>query len=277
MLNIMKADLYRILKGKAIYITILVIVIWAVISIVTMQAGTISAGVTSTSADIDYELAERLSNSDSISEYREIMKESGEFDLDSDIIAENGNLYYVFIVIVSIILVSDFSHKTIKNTLSSSVSRRKYYVSKMLIIYLLSTILIFFNIYFNHFLNLIVNGSGFTASIGLITKQTLTQLPLMYGIISLLSCIAFVFKKGAVFNSISIPLLLVVQLLVSVVISLLKVEADWFYNYEFQVALRNLVNNSTDTYILKCSLLGLAYIVIFNILGYYSFKKTEIK
>ncbi len=205
------------------------------------------------------------------------MKESGEFDLDSDIIAENGNLYYVFIVVVSIILVCDFSHKTIKNTLSSSVSRKKYYISKMLLIYIISTILIFFNVYLNHFLNLIVNGTGFTSSIGLITKQTLTQLPLMYGIISLLTCMAFIFKKGAIFNSISIPLILVIQLLASAVVSLLKVNADWFYNYEFQFALRNLINNPTDTYILKCSLLGLAYIVIFNILGYYSFKKTEIK
>ncbi len=276
MLNIMKADLYRILKGKAIYITILVIILWAVISVVAMQAGTISAGVTTTSEEIDYELIEKLNNTNSISEYREIMKESGEFNLDSDIIAENGNLYYIFIVVVSIILVCDFSHKTIKNTLSD-ISRKKYYISKILLIYLLSTILIFFNVYFNHFLNLIVNGSGFTSSIGILTKQTIIQLPLMYGIISLLTCLSFVFKKGAIFNSISIPLIIVIQLLASVLMSILKVNADWFYNYEFQFALRNLVNNPTSIYILKCALLGLAYIIIFNIIGYYSFKKTEIK
>lgn len=38
-----------------------------------------------------------------------------------------------------------------------------------------------------------------------------------------------------------------------------------------------LVNNPTNKYIVSCAILGIAYIVIFNTIGYYAFKKAEIK
>ena len=107
--------------------------------------------------------------------------------------------------------------------------------------------------------------------------MTIYQLPLLYGIICLLVSIAFITRKTSMFNTISIPFIMVFQLLVMTITSMFRIKADWFTNYELQYALVNLSNNPTSSYILKCSLLGIGYIVIFGLIGYYAFKKAEIK
>ena len=44
------------------------------------------------------------------------MKSQGEFKLDKEILGQNVNLYYVFIVITVVTLCVDFSNRTVKNT-----------------------------------------------------------------------------------------------------------------------------------------------------------------
>lgn len=90
-------------------------------------------------------------------------------------------------------------------------------------------------------------------------------------------CLAFVFKKVSLFNSISIPLIVVIQIIMISVTNLFKLNVTWINDYEIQTALIKLVNNPTNKYIVSCTILGIAYTVIFNIIGYYSFKKAEIK
>lgn len=107
--------------------------------------------------------------------------------------------------------------------------------------------------------------------------MTIYQLPILYGIICLLVCFAFITRKTSIFNTVSIPFIMVFQLIVMTITSMFKIKADWFTNYELQSALINLSNNPTSGYILKCSLLGIGYIVVFNLIGYYVFKKAEIK
>ena len=210
-------------------------------------------------------------------EFRKIMKDMGEIQLDKDIIGANANLYYFFIVITVIVLVNDFSHKSIKNSISSAISRKEYYFAKLLLILGLGTFLIFFNNYGTYILNLIINGKGFSTPLLEFTKLTIVQLPLLYGIISLLVCFAFVLKKTSLFNAISISFIMVIELIVVSVVNLFKIKADWFYNYEIQSALSKLVNNPTNKYIISCAILGIVYMIIFNLIGYYAFKKTEIK
>ena len=107
--------------------------------------------------------------------------------------------------------------------------------------------------------------------------MTIYQLPILYGIICLLVCFAFITKKASMFNATSIPFVIIFQIVILTITSLFKIQMDLFANYEFQNALFNLAYKSINEYILKCSLLGLAYIIIFTIIGYYSFKNGEIK
>ncbi|MDE5587063.1 MAG: hypothetical protein K2I72_01675 [Bacilli bacterium] len=279
MINMIKADLYRIFKGKAIYIVLFAIIVLSLICVIGLTPGHIGmTSMTDSRLNIDdEEFVGIIAETNSIKDLRRLMKSYGGYELDQAVLGTNVNLYYVFIVIVVIVLCTDFSNKSIKNTLSSAISRNKYYWSKAILIFLICTFLVLFNNYFFYFTNLLINGKDFASSFGDIFKSTMIQFPLIYGIMSLLICFAFLFKKTATFNTIAIPFIMVFQLLVLGIINLFRIKADWFYQYEIQNALSNLVNHPTSEYILRCALLGFFYMILFTILGYYAFKNTEIQ
>lgn len=282
MFNMIKADLYRIFKGKGLYIAITVMAIAAVFSIIAMCPGHI--GLDKVTEDSysnsikNEEVIQQIKDTNSLIETRKIVKEHTDgFPLDKQIIGTNVNLYYFFIVIVALVLVTDFSNSTIKNTLSSAISRKKYYLSKAVICFGIGTFLILLNNYGIYICDILINGSKFATSFIEITKLTLMQMPLLYGIMSLLLCIGFCTKKMATFNGIAIPFLMAFQLIIMGIISLFKFDGANILQYEFQYAMGNLASSPTSTYIMNCALLGLIYIVIFNIIGYNIFKRTEIK
>ncbi len=278
MFNIIKSDLYRLFRGKAIYIVTAVIIFLSVISIVTLSPGHVGLSTSSSNLSLENaELLAKISTVNSLKEFRDVIKSIGTFALDKEVIGQNVNLYYVFIVVVVIVLTVDFSNKSIKNTLASAISRKKYYFSKLLLVLGISTFFVLLNNYFTYFLNITVNGKEFASSFMEITKLTIYQIPLIYGIISLLICFAFSFMKTSTFNTLSIPFIMVFQLIASGIITLFRLKADIFYNYEIQYALCNLANNPTNSYILKCAILGIIYVIVFNFIGYNLFKKAEIK
>ena len=279
MLNIIKSDLYRVFRGKAIYIAIAFILILASVSCFAMSPGHIgfaSSSIEETDYDNE-ELLEKVYETDSIMETREIMKEYGSFPLDKSQLGANANLYYFFIIVVVIVLVTDLSNSTAKNTLSSAISRKKYYFSKLITCLGLGTVLILINNYGSYVINLIMNGKEFSAGILEITKLTILQLPILYAIISVLVCIGFCFRKTGTFNSITIPLIMVVQLVIMGVATLFHLDGANILNYEFQYIIGNLVANPSNTYILKTLALAIFYIIVFNVIGYSVFRKTEIK
>ena len=279
MLNVIKSDLYRIFKGKSIYVAIIIILILASVSCFSMSPGHIGVNTSFEEQPLieDEEILNKVYETDSILETREIMKEYGAYPLDKAQLGANANLYYFFIIIVVIVLVTDLSNSTAKNTLSSAISRKKYYMSKLITCIGLGTFLVLVNNYGSYLINLIMNGKEFSAGILEITKLTILQLPILYGIISMLVCIGFCFRKTGTFNSITIPLIIVMQLVIMGCSSLFHLNANNILNYEFQYIIGNLITDPSNTYILKTLVLAVFYILIFNVIGYRVFKKTEIK
>ena len=74
MINIMKSDLYRILKGKVIYIVLLVVIFVSILNSMLMQAGNVGI---SFEKDID-----NLNDVSNLKEYRDLVKEVERFELD---------------------------------------------------------------------------------------------------------------------------------------------------------------------------------------------------
>ena len=279
MLNIIKADLYRIFKGKAIYVAIIIILVLASVSCFSMSPGHIGINTSFEEQPLvqDEELLNKLYETDSILETRKLMKEYGAYPLDKDQLGANANLYYIFIIIVVTVLVTDLSNSTAKNTLSSAISRKKYYLSKLITCIGLGTFLVLINNYGSYLINLIMNGREFSAGLLEIMKLTILQLPCFYGIISLLVCIGFCFRKTGTFNSITIPLIIVVQLILTGISTLFHLDTTNILNYEFQYIIGNLIANPSNTYILQTLVLAIFYIIVFNVIGYRVFRKTEIK
>lgn len=279
MLNIIKSDLYRVFKRKSIYIAIIFILFLASVSCFSMSPGHI--GITTSSEEQplikDKEILKQVYETNSIFETRNLMKEYGAYPLDKAQLGANANLYYFFIIIVVIVLVTDLSNSTAKNTLSSAISRKKYYFSKLITCIGLGTFLVLINNYGSYLINLIMNGKEFSAGFLEITKLTIIQLPILYGIISMLVCIGFCFKKTGTFNSITIPLIIVIQFIIMGAATLFHFDGSNILNYEFQYIIGNLISNPSNTYILKTLVLAIFYIIIFNTIGYRVFRKTEIK
>lgn len=276
MINMMRADFYRLVRSKVFYITIVVMLLMIGCSIYFVQPGQIMVfGISETDTGISSQSLDEAASL-GMSELRELMLHAEGYQLDKDILAANMNLYYIFIFIAAIVLTVEFSSGGVKNTLSSAISRNKYFFSKILFVNICCVALFFLNTFIVYYSNIIFNSRNLASDIETVTKISLLQLPAILAFISVLMGIGFIVKKTAGFNTITILFMTIVQLLFTLCIKVFKMK-ETFMDYEFQTMISKLANDPSDTYILHSYLYCAAVIVIFNLLGYMFFKKAEIK
>ncbi len=281
MINMMKADLFRIIRSKSIYVIFAIMLTMAIISAVIKMPGTIATA-----------------NSDSMEEINEIADEENTNSLDAvlskldskrsdeqkkefslKVIGSNMNLYYFIVFIVYGVLAADISNKTIKNTLSSISDKRKYFLSKLIFILSAATLLIFLNTLFFYGINMIVNGEKYSVSLLRMLEATLLQLPILLGLTAFLTLIVYIFKSGAWYNSIALLGIILFQTILSLSNSLLKCSAITTYlkKYEAQVALYKLAVHPETYHTIVCIIMGIVMFLASVIASYYIFKKSEIK
>ncbi len=264
MINMMRADLYRIFKGVGIYIAIILIVLMSGISIKMKDAGQLGRSDSAFDEAISYEITGDGSDESSL--------------LVRSIISTNMNLYYPLIIIVFVLLVADFSNKTIKNTLTSATSKKKYFMYKMLMCLFGTIIFVTISNLYTYAVNFIVNGKAYTEPIGNIFKATFLQMPLLLGIVSFLVLLGFLFKKPAIFNAVSICFVMVFQLLAQAVYAITKADVivKFMSKYELQTALKKLAYFPDSKYAVTCMCIGFAEILLCTMLGCFLFKKSEV-
>ena len=281
MINMMKADLFRIIRSKSIYVIFAIMLTMAIISAVIKMPGTIATA-----------------NSDSMEEINEIADEENTNSLDAvlskldskrsdeqkknfslKVIGSNMNLYYFIVFIVYGVLAADISNKTIKNTLSSISDKRKYFLSKLIFILSAATLLIFLNTLFFYGINMIVKGEKYSVSLLRMLEATLLQLPILLGLTAFLTLIVYIFKSGAWYNSIALLGIILFQTILSLINSLLKCSAITTYlkKYEAQVALYKLAVHPETYHTIVCIIMGIVMFLASVIASYYIFKKSEIK
>ena len=127
-----------------------------------------------------------------------------------------------------------------------------------------------------YFMNIIMNGKQFSSNFIDFTKCVLMQYPIIIGMLGILVGLAFVTRKRSTFNTISIALLIITQLILMAIITLFRIDPV-ILKWELQNILENLVQNPANEYIIKTCILGFTYFTGANLIGYYSFKKSEIK
>lgn len=283
MFNMIKADSYRITKSIAFYIAAAIIFVFAAVSIYLVSPGTIgqaNIGDISTAQysqetpldDISFEEMHDLTPKD----MRKIMLETENYELDREILAMNMNLYYCFIFIAALIITVDFSSGSAKNTLSSAISRNKYFISKTAIVFGICIFLFFLNTYVVYFGNMIFNSGKVSSDLWTVTKVSLLQLPPMLALMSILTGIAFAVRKTAVYNMITIPLVMVFQLILGVLIKIFDLKSK-IADFELQIMIGKLSADPSDKYIIQSCIVCTVIIIAFLSLGYASFRKSEIK
>jgi ABC-type transport system involved in multi-copper enzyme maturation permease subunit len=274
-----KADFYRIFRGIGIYIGIGIMLLIIGISVYAIEPGSLGTTATpsneSYSTPIDNMTTEELQNFN-MTDYRKLMLKSDGFELDRAMLANNMNLYYVFIFVAVLAVAADFSLGSVKNTLSSAISRNKYFLSKTLFTTLVCLLIFFANTYLSHFAIIAFDNEKFTASLGTITKVSLMQLPAILALISILNGLSFVVKKTSIFNTIAIPLVMIFQLLLSFTIKIFNID-EKYMSYELQTMLSKLAYNPSDSYLVHSYIICFVLIAVFTALGYFSFRKTEIR
>lgn len=269
MINLMKADLYRIFRCSGIYFAFAIVIIISSLSVAMKEPGYIGNG--SLSLEHEGETVVMVSASTEDTDAEKLLVRS--------VIANNINLYYPLIIVVFMILMSDFSNKTLKNTLTSVVSKGKYFAYKLTMCLGFSMLFIIFGNLFIYFQNLIVNGERYTESISNIFKATFLQMPILLGIVSFLVFIGFFSKRAALYNGISISIISVFQLSLGAIyfITKSKLLGKFLEKYEWQAILGKLAYFPESKYCVICLIIGLAEIIIFGGLSYLIFKRSEIK
>lgn len=283
MINMIKADFYRTVRNIAFYIALGIVLLMLGLSIYIIQPGSMGQVNTeevdttsySQSSRFDELSVQDMSNM-SIKDMRQFMLDSEGYELDRDILGTNMNLYYIFIFITVIAITNDFSSGSIKNTLSSAINRKKYFLSKCAFVFCVCTGIFLLNTYVCYFANLIFNSGKVSSDIWTMTKVSLIQLPVMAALMSILIGIAFSVKKTSIFNVIAIPLIMVFQLILNLVITLFNIN-NKIADYELQVMINKLAAEPSKGYIIISFIYCAAIIALFLSLGYISFRKSEIK
>lgn len=284
MINMIKADFYRVFRGSAIYIAIFLMLAMIAMSIYNVSGGAVGQASVGDISTTEYELnLDNLEGYDyeeiqkmSMSEYRKVMLTAKNYKLDKSILASNMNLYYIFIFVAALAITIDFSAGSIKNTLSSAISRRKYYVSKIIFVNLICIILFFCNTYLAYFANIIFNSKNLASSIGEVTKITVMQIPEVLALVSLLVGIAFLTKRTAIYNMISLPFIVVFQLVLGVVVHIFHIKETYIY-YELQLMFGKLAGKPSGHYVFHAYLLCAIILLFCYLCGWLSFRKTEVK
>lgn len=283
MINMIKADLYRITKNIAFYIAVGLVLLMIGVSIYLVQPGTVgqtSVGDVSTAQYSQETQLDDMSVQDiydlSAKDIRKVMLNMEGYELDKDVLASNMNLYYIFIFIVVLAIAVDFSAGSVKNTLSSAISRNRYFLSKTLFVFGICILIFFMNTYVCYFANLIFNDGKVSSDLWTVTKISFLQIPPMLALMSILIGLAFTFRKTSVFNVIAIPLVMVFQIIMSLVITLFNLDSK-ITDFELQIMIGRLADEPSGNYIAKSYIYCAVIIIAFLSLGYTSFRKSEIR
>ncbi len=252
MLNMMKADVQRIFRGKGIYLTMGVLVLFIVMHVI----GTSNVG-------------------DTTLRYAGISMPFYMMQLTSNVI-------FAVIPIVIMIAADDFTTGTAKNVLTSGTSRMHYYISKLLLSFLFCLLLFVLHIFGGTLIATIVHGFGGTFDMDFVIsvlQPFFVQLFLLMAVACVGMFFAFVTRNssavtGWLVGFIMAPSLIIVQLLAPINERFMDL-----LDFEIVTMLFSLVafpELSTED-ITRILLTGTAYILISTIAGMMVFRKCEIK
>jgi len=256
MLNLIKADLYRITKGKTLWITLGIVVLYTVILGVTGSSGSI--GVGERPAEIEIML------SGSALQRAAMM---------------NGDiLFYSFLPIIIIVSASDFTTSTVKNVLSTGISRTKYYFSKFILALVLSSILILIYVTIPSIAGTLRYGYGNALSLSQYLDILSIQLPIYIAVISIGIFISISCRKTAHLNAIYISGFIAFPLILMILESI-NSKLHFLSKYDLVSKLRisaiSEIVSKND--ILSAITFSLCVIIVTTVSGITLFRRSEIK
>lgn len=254
MINMIKSELYRITKSKGIWIFWIVAALNYAISIIFKQEGGLMLGTAPEAVYAD------------------------NIKMDISQVGMNFTFYFLLLIPVFGVITAEFSEHTVKNSISSSISKNMFFISKYVFALVYSLISFTAANYLFYIINRLVNGDKYSSPIADFSKAFFTQLPLFVMTVSVFILLAFLLRKGAAFNAVTIifpfAYSMVMQILES--IKSTKKAGDALAKIELSSMMFRLALDPSDSYRNKCYILCAVVIVISFVLGYLSFTKSEL-
>ncbi|MDR0294479.1 MAG: ABC transporter permease [Oscillospiraceae bacterium] len=276
MRNILRADIYRLVRGKSLYITFAVLL--GVVLLQILSGANMNAGV-STGSFVEMDNMENMMEAEI--NLDDLFHSPTGAEAPFQAMDVTSNILYFMLPLFVIIGTADFSSGGAKNTLSGGVSRAKYYASKLILSCIGCTLLLLVYVLFSTLLATAVNGFGGAfdgAFMSDVLKIFLPQLFLCLAGVCVGHFFVFLFQRSGAFTGVYIAFLL----LPGIVIMLLTLVSDGFvrlYDYELTMNISSLTQISAMSAgeIARTVAVGTGYIIAAAIGGYALFKRAEIK
>lgn len=248
MLNLIKADLYKVFNRAYMYVFLGIMVVLSIAANVLLK----TANVPVTAYDIM------------------------QMGLDSLIIP-----IFLVIMFVDITASEEIKDGILKNTVAFGISRVKLYISKIVssvILAFISAFVILTAFIGSAFL-IFEPGKHFTGSFAAdFSYRILSAIPLYIAAIVICMMLAFIIKKNMLFAFTYAALFVVINLIVKVLYTLVSEKFLWVYNLLITRNLKFLSGDIvTSTQMLTAAGIGFAYAIIFTLMGIMVFKKQELK
>jgi ABC-2 type transport system permease protein len=268
MFNIMKADLYRIFRGKGIYITLAFVIF--ITALMVLSNGNIQVMTINTEP-------ETITIGGEV--YDLTMSPTGRI-APFQMASSTDILVWFMLPFIVFIAASDFSQGAVKNLLAGGSSRMKYYIAKLILSAVICMVLTLFFIVLSILFGTMTNGFGgrFDAGyVGEVLKVYLPQTFLLFAYTCIGIFLAFTFKKVAVLNTVYIAFAFVPSLTI-LILSDFSEKFIKLSEYDLYINIKACANAGlVDVDYTKLMILGSAYILTTTIGGMLLFRKSEIK
>ena len=270
MMNIIRADIYRLFRGKGLYITLVVFL--AVVMAQAIGSGNIMIG-------INYDTVDTIQNIDSETDMTDLSPRPTGAEAPFRAMTQSDTVLYFLIPLLTLTTVVDFSSGAAKNTLASGVSRGTYYASKLIFSCAIVTLMLVTMVLLATLANTIINGFGGTLDKALfsgVMKIFLPQLWLCLAAACAANFFIFILRSGS-FVGVYIAYLFAPMLFL-----LLSLVHSWFNNlfdYDLIMNIGKLAyfDMLTPGEITRALMIGTIHLLAAVFSGFLLFRKAEIK
>ncbi len=199
--------------------------------------------------------------------------------LDVRMMGMNFTWLFLLIIPVYVIVTADFGDKTVKNTISSAISRKKYYFVKTAFAESFAVFTFLgVNILF-YFINRAKNGMDYSSDFSVFFKVVLVHVPVIMMITAVLIFVAFLLKKTAAYNAVTIVAPLAYTLLAITLYSISSTKSfaeKILMKYEIAYMFNRLADNCSSSYRNVSFAMSFGVFAVALVAGYLLFTKREI-
>ena len=264
MMNMIRADIFRILRGKALYITFAAVLALNILMVATSEPAGVSIGV----------------NDQERYEEQESVIFNG-LNIVEILYTNMNNMSYFILPLLILVIAPMFSNGSVKNGLSRGMSRTKLYIEKLLLSSGLSLLLMLFYIASGVLIATILRGYGGPPPDGYwqnIIKTCSSQFFMMLSLNCVGTFLVFVSKRTSVVIGAYIAFTIVPAF---IIMALMNSDPAFIRFYDFDI--QNIISKFgffealEPSDFVKSFATGAFYIIATIVAGTALFKKAEIK